>query len=173
MDTLAGSLAVSSDTAAARSSALGKASETTKMANTVMTNANMVVTREADPPGFFSNYASRTSFVLGGIQIGVGVLVVLFSVVVLASFGAYGVMSGIVGHLIFGVIVSSIYVCTYVTKFGARTNPQDRKRTPIACARSWVCRDNRKEVRRSDLGIILMSWFDALGYKPMSMSTSL
>ena len=130
---LGGSLAVSSDTATARSSAFGTASEATKMANTAMTNANTVVMQEADPPGFYSNYASRSSFILGGIQIGVGVIVALFSVVVLATYGALGVMSGIVGHLIFGGIVSSIYMYymyTNVMKFGARTNPQDPKRTP-------------------------------------------
>ena len=125
--------AISSDTATARSSAFGTASEATKTANTAMTNANMVVTQVADPPGFYSNYASRPSFILGWIQIGVGVLVVVFSIVVLAGVGATGVMSGIVGHLIFGGIVSSIYklyMYTYVMKFDARTNPQDPKRTP-------------------------------------------
>ena len=77
------------------------------MATTIVSNPNMVVTRAPDPPGFYSYYASKSSFALGGIQIGVGVLTSLISVIILATFGSRGAMAGIVAHLIFGIIVSS------------------------------------------------------------------
>ncbi|KAI0218385.1 hypothetical protein LSAT2_029898 [Lamellibrachia satsuma] len=74
------------------------------MATTIVSNPNMVVTPAPDPPGFYSYYASKSSFALGGIQIGVGVLTSLISVIVLATFGSRGAMAGIVAHLIFGII---------------------------------------------------------------------
>lgn len=46
---------------------------------------NVVVAPAPDPPGFYPNYASRSSFALGGVQIGAGVIALLLFMIVLAE----------------------------------------------------------------------------------------
>ena len=54
-----------------------------------MTNANMVVEDVPIPRELLANYASRSSYVLGGIQVGMGVVLLIANIFIIATFGAY------------------------------------------------------------------------------------
>ena len=70
------------------------------------TNQNNVVLQSPDPAGVYPHYASKSSNVLGAIQIATGALVLVVSVIALATFGAIA----IVGDLFCGVLVSRLMV---------------------------------------------------------------
>ncbi|KAI0238213.1 hypothetical protein LSAT2_011161 [Lamellibrachia satsuma] len=70
------------------------------MATVTVPTPNVVVTLIPDPPRLNPNYPSKSSFALGGIQIGVGFLLSLVSLVVLPN----NCMKGMIAHLLFGVI---------------------------------------------------------------------
>ena len=68
------------------------------------THRNNVVFQSPDPPDVHPHYASKSSNVLGAIQIATGALVLIISVIALATFGAIA----IVGDLFCGVLVSRL-----------------------------------------------------------------
>ena len=73
-----------------------------------MTNPNVIVARAADPPGVIPNYASKSSFFLGGTQIAMGCIIWLISVLALSvtAFAAQTNRGGAVFELFAGIGVS-------------------------------------------------------------------
>ncbi|KAI0235102.1 hypothetical protein LSAT2_014491 [Lamellibrachia satsuma] len=57
--------------------------------NPAMTNPNMIVVDVPIPREVLANYASRSSYVLGGIQMGMGVVLLIVNIFIIATFGAY------------------------------------------------------------------------------------
>ena len=80
----------------------------TTMETTSMTNPNVIVARAADPPGFFPNYASKWSLILGGTQIAMGCVIWLIFVLALsvATFGAHTSRGYAIFELFAGIAVS-------------------------------------------------------------------
>ena len=64
--------------------------------------ANAEVAQTPDPPGLYTNYASKSSFVLAGIQITIGVSTSLLTIAVFAGF-----FTEIIISLLCGAIVST------------------------------------------------------------------
>ena len=70
------------------------------------TNPNVVVVPTPDPPAIHANYASRSSHVLGGIQIAVGTVLIIANIVVISTYGTYWETGGLINHFGAGVTVS-------------------------------------------------------------------
>ena len=68
----------------------------------VSMTANAEVAQTPDPPGLYTNYASKSFFVLAGIQITIGVSTSLLTIAVFAGF-----LTEIIVSLLCGAIVSS------------------------------------------------------------------
>ena len=73
---------------------------------TTATNQSNIVVQSPYPPGYYPHYASKSSIVLGGTQITAGIVVIILSIIALATYGPMGA----VGDIFCGVLVSNVNI---------------------------------------------------------------
>jgi len=54
---------------------------------TTSTDQNNIVVENHSPPGAYPHFASRSSFFLGGLQVAAGTVVIIVSIMSLATYG--------------------------------------------------------------------------------------